>query len=110
MVNEAAGDNSAEDREVIRLAKARLGRLCRMPGPKAEQALNQAAVEQKAALVAVALRVLAASPEDLIAGRVVRVGPPPGPRGHGQHGQGPKRFKPAHKSQQGKRWKGRKRY
>jgi hypothetical protein len=74
MVNEASGDNSAEDREAIRLAKARLVRVCRLTGLAAEQALTRAAAEQRAALVAVAMRVLAASPQDLAAGRVLEVG------------------------------------
>ena len=74
MVMEPEHENAAEDQEVIRLARARLIRVCRLAGPAAEQALAQAAAEQRAALVAVALRVLAATPEDLAAGRVVRVG------------------------------------
>jgi hypothetical protein len=74
MTTEAAGGNSAEDREVIRLAKARLVRVCRLDASTAEQALSRAAAEQRAALVAVAMRVLAASPQDLAAGRVLWTG------------------------------------
>ena len=74
MVNEAASENSAEDREAIRLAKARLVSVCRLTGLAAEQTLARAATEQRTALVAVAMRVLAASPEDLAAGRVVEGG------------------------------------
>jgi len=84
MTNEASGKNSAEDREAIRLAKARLARVCRLTGLAAEQTLTRAAAEQRAALVAVAMRVLAASPEDLAAGRVVEVGRVMQPR----HGMG----------------------
>lgn len=62
---------SAEDREAIRLAKARLVRICRCDGAAAERALQQGAAEQHSALVSVAMRVLSASPEDLAAGRVV---------------------------------------
>jgi len=72
-MTQAAGENSAEDREAIHLAKARLVRVCRLDGLAAEQALTRAATEQRAALVAVAMRVLAASPQDLVAGRVVEV-------------------------------------
>jgi hypothetical protein len=74
MANEATGEKSAEDREAIRLAKARLARVCRLTGLAAEQTLTLAAADQRAALVAVAMLVLAASPQDLAAGRVVEVG------------------------------------
>jgi len=84
MVNEATGENSADDREAIRLAKARLVRVCRLTGLVAEQTLTRAAAEKRAALVAVAMRVLAASPQDLAAGRVVEVGRAMQPR----HGMG----------------------
>jgi|SRR6516164_2588395 hypothetical protein len=105
-MTDAAGENSAEDREVIRLAKARLARICRLAGPKADQALAQAVAEQKTALVAVAMRVLAASPEDLAAGRVLRVGrvnepPRPGPRRFNRSNRPPQ-------GKQGKRWRGKK--
>jgi hypothetical protein len=76
MTTGAPGDNRAEDLEAIRLAKARLVRICRMNGQAAEQALARAATDQRSALVAVAMRVLAASPEDLAAGRVLEVGRP----------------------------------
>ena len=46
MVNEAASENSAEDREAIRLAKARLVSVCRLTGLAAEQTLARAATEQ----------------------------------------------------------------
>lgn len=74
MVGEPSSEHAAEDAEVIRLAKARLVRVCRLGGPAAEQALARAAREQHTALMAVALRVLAAIPADLAAGRVVPVG------------------------------------
>jgi hypothetical protein len=51
----AAGENFADDREAIRLAKARLVRVCRLSGLAAEQALTRAAAEQRVALVAVAI-------------------------------------------------------
>jgi hypothetical protein len=60
MMKEPPGENSAEDREAIRLAKARLDRVCRLTGLAAEQTLARAATEQRAAMVAVAMRVLAA--------------------------------------------------
>jgi len=101
MANEATGENSAEDREAIRLAKARLVRVCRLTGLAAEQALARAATEQRAALVAVAMRVLAASPEDLAAGRVVEVGRAMQPR----HGMGAMHRKPKYQGP----WKPRKR-
>jgi hypothetical protein len=62
---------SADDREVIRLAKARLVRVCRFDGATAERALQRAAADQRSALVSVAMRVLSASPEDLAAGLVL---------------------------------------
>jgi hypothetical protein len=74
MMSDTPVENSAEDREAIRLAKARLARVCRLTGLAAEQTLTRAAADQRAALVAVAMRVLAASPQDLVAGRVVEVG------------------------------------
>jgi hypothetical protein len=97
----AEGDagRSADDLEAIRLAKARLMRIFRFDDGSAHRAMLQAAKEQRAALVAVALRVLAASPEDLAAGRVVPVPPgalrpPPrqqrGPRGPRQYGGPPR--------------------
>lgn len=97
-----AGDNAAEDAEVIRLAKARLIRICRLNGAAAEQALARGAAEQKAALVSVAMRVLAAIPADLAAGKVVPVGRPPdrdrrqptGPKQHHQHNQPNQHKKP----------------
>jgi len=92
MVNEATGEKSADDQEAIRLAKARLVRVCRLTGLAAEQALTRAATEQRAALVAVAMRVLAASPQDLAAGRVVEVGRAMQPR----HGRGMKHQKYTH--------------
>jgi len=101
MANEATGENSAEDREAIRLAKARLARVCRLTGLAAEQTLARAATEQRAALVAVAMRVLAASPQDLAAGRVVEVGRAMQPR----HGMGATPRKPKYQGP----WKPRKR-
>jgi hypothetical protein len=98
-----AGENSAEDAEVIRLAKARLIRVCRLAGAAAEQALKQAATEQRAALVSVAMRVLSATPRDLAAGRVVRVGRPAEPR----RPTGPRRHKAQQKPFQRKRRRGR---
>lgn len=95
MATEAAGDNSAEDREAIRLARARLIRVCRMNGAAADEALARAASQQRSALVAVAMRVLAASPEDLAAGRVLPVVQarepwrPTGPKRHQPRGQKP---------------------
>jgi hypothetical protein len=105
MANEAAGD-SADDREAIRLAKARLVRVCRLPGAAAEEAMTRAATQQRAALVAVAMRILAASPEDLAAGRVLPL-PATRAREPWRPGGGPKRPNPANKPPYGKRRKGR---
>jgi hypothetical protein len=74
MINEATWRNSAEDQEAIRLAKARLVRVCRMDAPTAERALACAAAEQRAPVVAVAMRILAASAQDLAAGDVLETG------------------------------------
>jgi len=101
MVNEAPGENSAEDQEAIRLAKARLVRVCRLTGLAAEQALTRAVVEQRVALVAVAMRVLAASPQDLADGRVVEVGRAMQPR----YGMGMKHQKYTHQRPQGRHGK-----
>jgi hypothetical protein len=109
MANEPAGDNS-EDREAIRLARARLIRVCRLAGAAADEALTRAANQQRVALVAVAMRVLSASPEDLAAGRVLplpasRAREPWRPtRPKGQRGKGQR---PANKPYGGRRHKGR---
>jgi hypothetical protein len=104
MATEAAGESS-EDREAIRLAKARLIRVCRLTGAAAEEALARAATQQRAALVAVAMRVLAASPEDLAAGRVL---PLPITRAREPwRPMRPKRPRPENKPPYGKRRKGR---
>lgn len=94
-------DVSPDDREAIRLATRRLTRAFRLEESAALQALQRAATEKKIALVAVALRVLSASPEDLAAGRVLAglSAPPPGrPRFRGpppaaRHGKRPPRGK-----------------
>jgi hypothetical protein len=70
MANEPDG-YSAEDRETIHLAKAKLVRVCRCNRDSAERVLQRAAADQRVALISVAMRVLSASPEDLAAGRVV---------------------------------------
>ena len=62
MVFEPSSKHATEDAEVIHLAKARLARVCRLSGLAPEQAMARAASEQRTALVAVALRVLAALP------------------------------------------------
>ncbi|MBY0527855.1 MAG: hypothetical protein K2R98_30945 [Gemmataceae bacterium] len=84
-----AGGESPDDREVIRLAKARLTRVCRLDAASAEQALRRAAVGQKAALVSIAMRVLSASPEDLAAGKVLADVRAPEPRRREQRGPRP---------------------
>jgi hypothetical protein len=95
MTNEAGGGQSAEDREVIRLAKARLIRICRLDGATAERSLARAAQEQRVALVSVAMRVLSASPEDLAAGRILQAG-------EGRRPAGPQQRRPPHKGPPGK--------
>src|SRR5262249_39530780 len=94
-----ADKNSADDREVIRLAKSRLMRVCRWDGALAERSLMQAAKEQRAALVSVAMRVLAASSQDLAAGRVLRADRPPG---QSHQASRPKRQKPPHNRAHGR--------
>jgi hypothetical protein len=87
MTTGPAGNYSAEDAEVIRLAKTRLVKVCRLNAAGAEQALARGAAEQKVALVSVAMRVLAAIPADLAAGRVVPLGRTvhPGPARQGPY-------------------------
>jgi len=113
MMNEATGGNSAEDQEAIRLAKARLVRICRMNGQAAEQALERAAAEQRTVLVAVAMRILAASPQDLAAGRVLQTGRQgevmrAGRRGEPRQANRPMLPKQSRKPPRGQRRKGRK--
>jgi hypothetical protein len=97
-----SNQDAAENAEVIRLAKARLGRICRLAGPVAEQVMARAAHEQQTALIAVALRVLAAIPADLAAGRVV----PLGRTVHHQQGKGPQSKGPYSKRPQQRRPQG----
>jgi len=104
MTEARQGGKSPEDLEAIRLAKTRLMRVCRLDGPAAEQALARAAQEQQAALVAVAMRVLAASLQDLAAGRVVAAGQP----GQTQRPPANKPRKPMHQRAHGKPWQRRK--
>lgn len=75
MVLEPSSEHAAEDAEVTRLANARLVHVCHLAGSAAEQVMVRAAREQRNALVAIALRVLATIPADLAAGRVVSIGP-----------------------------------
>jgi len=68
MTNEVTGGNAVEDREAICLARARLARVCRLTGLAAEQTLIRAVTGQRAALVAVTMRVRAASLKILLLG------------------------------------------
>jgi hypothetical protein len=71
MTNERGGKTPPVDVEVLGLAKRRLMRVFRLDEPAAQQALQKAATVQKTPVVAVALRVLAASAEDLAGGRIL---------------------------------------
>lgn len=103
MASNPANEDAAENAEVIRLAKARLARVCRLAGPVAEQVMASAAREQQTALIAVALRVLAAIPADLAAGRVVPIGRTGQPR----QARGPQRQQPRAKPSHRRRRQGR---
>jgi len=106
MANEAAGDNS-EDREAIRLARARLIRVCRLAGAAADEVLTRAANQQRVALVAVAMRVLSASPEDLAAGRVLPLPPRAREPWRPMRPKGQRQQRPANKPPRDRRHKGR---
>lgn len=93
-------EQSTEDAEVIGLAKRRLMRVFRLDEPTAHRALQKAAMDQREPLIALALRVLAASPEDLAAGRVIadlRAAVPQRPGRRSPPSQRPLSKQPSHK-------------